>query len=384
MAILQHKQLLRLHKAVVSARLTSNRATLLVGVDRSLVASLPIASDPAAQILSDLGALNQAGRLRDGNVPLRIWIRNALQLAEPLGEASVLDEALAATLYYETRVDMGASPEARPVRAPTVEWRASPPAQLAQPPVIETMPPAVRSASESRSRPHEQVPSRTPGPTSFQHRQRSGVPQRLAGAPVQSRTKVWWVLATIIAVSIVSALIWQATTPSNSPSNGLAIASSRSSNQGSGAPSSALSDGTALNVASLEWGPGYDPCKTAEAVIWVVTDGKCEHTRTLDWLQKEFSVLRAKGVSVLSDLPASFVLQSHENDKGVQNWYLNVYDSSGLSGRALRNIMIGNGVVRVTDLSNRKRFIVLAYGLDGSWRIVHQGQSGQPLYELIP
>ena len=123
---------------------------------------------------------------------------------------------------------------------------------------------------------------------------------------------------------------------------------------------------------------------TVEPVILIVNNNnECGQTRSLEWLQKEFFILRDKGVPCLSDLPVSFTLQTHESELGVRNWYLNIYDSNSPGVRPLRNLIIGSGVIRVTDLTKRGRSIVLAYGIDGSWRIVHQGQSGQPFYERI-
>ena len=140
----------------------------------------------------------------------------------------------------------------------------------------------------------------------------------------------------------------------------------------------------ASDIVSLEWGPGYAPCVTVEPVILIVNNNnECGQTRSLEWLQKEFFILRDKGVPCLSDLPVSFTLQTHESELGVRNWYLNIYDSNSPGVRPLRNLIIGSGVIRVTDLTKRGRSIVLAYGIDGSWRIVHQGQSGQPFYERI-
>jgi hypothetical protein len=45
--------------------------------------------------------------------------------------------------------------------------------------------------------------------------------------------------------------------------------------------------------------------------------------------------------------------------------------------------MLKGGVIWVTNLLNRGQSVVLAYGIDGSWRIVHQGLAGQPFYERI-
>lgn len=57
------------------------------------MASLPSASDPSAQLLSDLHNMNDAGRLADGSDPLAIWLTNALAVAGNRQEASAIAEA---------------------------------------------------------------------------------------------------------------------------------------------------------------------------------------------------------------------------------------------------------------------------------------------------
>src|SRR5262245_24685109 len=125
MAILPRQQILRIHAAVVSARLSANRAPLLGGIEETFVASLSTAADPAGQILSDLHALNQAERLADGSVPLRIWIENAIALAGKGEAVTVLRQALEATRYVGTQ-QFAAVPEPAPAAPPPP---AAPPVQ---------------------------------------------------------------------------------------------------------------------------------------------------------------------------------------------------------------------------------------------------------------
>jgi Effector-associated domain 5 len=92
--LLEHHELLELHGAVTAAQLT-DRPALLVGIDSAFAAGLPVAESSAAQILRDVDALNRAGALADGSVPLAIWLDNAATLAGPRREASVFRKARA-------------------------------------------------------------------------------------------------------------------------------------------------------------------------------------------------------------------------------------------------------------------------------------------------
>lgn len=95
MGLLSHDEISKLHAAIVSARLADSRDALLAGVERSFVAGLPHASTPSAQILGDLGALNDTEKLTDGSVPLAVWLANAVALAGARTETSVFEIALA-------------------------------------------------------------------------------------------------------------------------------------------------------------------------------------------------------------------------------------------------------------------------------------------------
>jgi Effector-associated domain 5 len=91
---LKHEEVVRLHEAIVSSQLARNRDALLIGIPPEIVAGLPPASGAAAQILTDIGALNNLGRLADGSLPLRAWMKNAVTLSKGRVECDVLREAL--------------------------------------------------------------------------------------------------------------------------------------------------------------------------------------------------------------------------------------------------------------------------------------------------
>jgi len=90
-----HKRILDLHNTALSAGLASRRAGLLTGLPQSVIASLPAASTPSEQLLSDLGALSDAAELTDGTVPLIIWLTNAIMLTGSRAESVELQRALA-------------------------------------------------------------------------------------------------------------------------------------------------------------------------------------------------------------------------------------------------------------------------------------------------
>lgn len=96
LAALPHEQILRLHAAAVSSRLSSSRAALLGGIDPAFVDGLPVCADERSQILSDLHSLNAAQRLGDRAAPLKIWLGNALALVSQGSQADVFRGALRA------------------------------------------------------------------------------------------------------------------------------------------------------------------------------------------------------------------------------------------------------------------------------------------------
>lgn len=94
MPLLSHDEILKLHAAVVSARLLESRLTLLVGVNPGFVAGLPRAVTSSDQVLQDLDALNAAGALADDTVPLAIWLLNAVARAGMQKEAALFKAVL--------------------------------------------------------------------------------------------------------------------------------------------------------------------------------------------------------------------------------------------------------------------------------------------------
>src|SRR5262249_54023863 len=94
MGILPHAELVKLHGAIVSAGLVESRDALLTGIDTSFVATLPRDATPSAQILRDIGILNNAGTLTDGTLPLSIWLLNAVALVGGRAESEIFRAAI--------------------------------------------------------------------------------------------------------------------------------------------------------------------------------------------------------------------------------------------------------------------------------------------------
>jgi hypothetical protein len=92
--VLPRDLIFMVHQAAITAGL--DRETLLQGIDRGFVRSLPNAPNAAAQLLSDIEELNRAGALADATVPLRLWLESAVALAGPRQEAEVFRRALQA------------------------------------------------------------------------------------------------------------------------------------------------------------------------------------------------------------------------------------------------------------------------------------------------
>lgn len=88
--LLDHREILVIHKAITAVRL-SDRDALLSGILVSFKDSLPLSPSPGSQILRDLDRLNAAGTLADGSVPLSIWLVNAATLVEGQGEVAVFE-----------------------------------------------------------------------------------------------------------------------------------------------------------------------------------------------------------------------------------------------------------------------------------------------------
>src|SRR5262245_21191019 len=85
--MLEQELIREIFAAVVSADM--DRGALLGALDRALVASIPVASSPAAQILTDLQELDRMGTLPDGSIPLRVCLETGIALLGPRREAEV-------------------------------------------------------------------------------------------------------------------------------------------------------------------------------------------------------------------------------------------------------------------------------------------------------
>jgi Effector-associated domain 5/TIR domain len=92
--VLRVGELHEIYDAAVAAGLPACREGLLGGIDPAFVASLPVASSRAEQVLSDLNALNRAGRLEDESAPLEVWLLNASKLSGARREAGVFRRML--------------------------------------------------------------------------------------------------------------------------------------------------------------------------------------------------------------------------------------------------------------------------------------------------
>ncbi|AKJ08089.1 AAA ATPase-like protein [Archangium gephyra] len=93
---LTHERLLKVHDAAVSAGLARAREELLAGVEPRVVSGLPLQSNTAGQLLSDLTRLNQISRLDTGLIPLRTWLENALEMTDKRREQAEFKRALRA------------------------------------------------------------------------------------------------------------------------------------------------------------------------------------------------------------------------------------------------------------------------------------------------
>lgn len=89
--LLRHDEILQVRAAVISARLSESRASLLAGLPVEFVASLAHAAAPGEQVLVDLDVMNTVGALVDGSIPLITWLSNAVALTGLRAEAMTLE-----------------------------------------------------------------------------------------------------------------------------------------------------------------------------------------------------------------------------------------------------------------------------------------------------
>lgn len=92
------------------------RGALLQSIDPLYVGTLPGGAPPNAQLLRDIGSMNQQERLTSGDIPLEIYLRNALLLFSGTAAENVVRDAL-------NKVSQRASgaPELQPAALPEIK-----------------------------------------------------------------------------------------------------------------------------------------------------------------------------------------------------------------------------------------------------------------------
>jgi hypothetical protein len=120
--LIVHSEILRIHAAAVTAGLASNRDALLAGVPHALRTSIPTATSPSAQLLTDLDSLNRVDPVLGEVAPLHTWLLNATALTQERAEVCVFREAtdiVTTGLFMQKELDL-----------PSREQSASDPAEI--------------------------------------------------------------------------------------------------------------------------------------------------------------------------------------------------------------------------------------------------------------
>lgn len=96
--------------------LHEKRDMLLFGINRTFVAELPQADNSAAQVLSDLNAMSEAGTIVGKQVPLERWLRNAANATTVYPDRhsyflGLADEAKARAAAIESAKSAGGLPK---------------------------------------------------------------------------------------------------------------------------------------------------------------------------------------------------------------------------------------------------------------------------------
>jgi Effector-associated domain 5 len=96
MPLIDQDDLRALHQAIIDGGLASDAelGALLEGLSPGYVATLPDRGAPAARLLRVLGRLNREQPLRDGTVPLRVLLENAVHLAAGRQGGNVFEDLL--------------------------------------------------------------------------------------------------------------------------------------------------------------------------------------------------------------------------------------------------------------------------------------------------
>ena len=117
MPLLSHKEILDVIEALIGSGLdtAANRGALFQFINPKYVAVIPHAGVPAAQLLNDLGHMNNVERLANGDIPLQIYLQNsALLLSGMEKQQSVIRAALDQVSHKATgapRLDPAKIPE---------------------------------------------------------------------------------------------------------------------------------------------------------------------------------------------------------------------------------------------------------------------------------
>ena len=95
MSPVPHRRINEILEAALATGLAQQQDALLAGLPSSYIATLPSNGRPDARLLETLHTLNTASVLTDGNVPLEVWLRNALTLVQMRHDRRVFEDALA-------------------------------------------------------------------------------------------------------------------------------------------------------------------------------------------------------------------------------------------------------------------------------------------------
>src|SRR4051812_24367943 len=117
MAILTNDEIFEIAEALIVSGIDTGvlRGVLFQGIDPMFKMSIPSGLPPGAQVAADLGFMNMAERLANGDVPLQIYLGNAaFLLAAAPAQQSIIKTWKAAVMqraYGTPRVDITKVPE---------------------------------------------------------------------------------------------------------------------------------------------------------------------------------------------------------------------------------------------------------------------------------
>ena len=94
---LSHDRISEIRQAFNAKRIVYSsdvRRDLLNGIHTDFVARLPTYPGPSYQLLADLRSLNETSQLENGQVPLMVWLENAVKLFPDSESTNPFEEAL--------------------------------------------------------------------------------------------------------------------------------------------------------------------------------------------------------------------------------------------------------------------------------------------------